>query len=389
MLPRHRRIFALVAFCLLAAPLVVGLVAPDSPASVLREGRSPAPAPRLPTTRASWLALPAAVDAYLRDHFGLRGKLITAHRELTKPLFTDGDGMVVTGASGRKYAVTAMADDMLAQSAGRAFHPRKVAEVVNMIAAMNDALAQRGVKFLVALPPNSSTIYQDDLPGWARNPGKATEYDLLLKELAARGVKTVDLRPAVKEARASGPTYLFNDLHWNVRGAVAGFNALVDADGHPDWEIDPPSAIGPMVEEKGGDVATLEGIADKVVEMAPSFVLKPVGRYEPLSHSLEGRIEGALQMEDYAIVSDRSGPTIMVIGNSFTFEYFPQFLSQHVGQAVWFHHNYCGFDWASIDKVRPDEVWWTPVERLIVCRPGQKLKNFPEGEARGSAANEN
>lgn len=251
MLLRHRRIFALLAFCLLAAPFVVGLVAPDSPASVFREGRSLAPAPRLPTTGASWPALPAAVDAYLRDHFGLRGKLITAHRELTKPLFTDGNGMVVTGASGRKYAVTAMADDMLAQSAGRAFHPRKVAEVVNLIAAMNDALAQRGVKFLVALPPNSSTIYQDDLPGWARNPGKATEYDLLLKEFAARGVKTVDLRPAVKEARASGPTYLFNDLHWNVRGAVAGFNALVDADGHPDWEIDPPSAIGPMVEEKG------------------------------------------------------------------------------------------------------------------------------------------
>ena len=59
-----------------------------------------------------------------------------------------------------------------------------------MLAAMNDAAsAQRGVKFLVALPPNSSTIYQDDLPGWAQNPGKATEYDLLLKDFAAKGVK--------------------------------------------------------------------------------------------------------------------------------------------------------------------------------------------------------
>src|ERR1700722_7832754 len=103
MLLRHRRIFALLAFCMLAAPLVVGLVAPDSPASVFREGRSLAPAPRLPTTGASWLALPAAVDAYLKDHFGLRQKLITAHRELTKPLFTDGNGMGGTGASGRKY----------------------------------------------------------------------------------------------------------------------------------------------------------------------------------------------------------------------------------------------------------------------------------------------
>ncbi len=385
MLLRHRRIFALVAYCLLAAPLGAGLVAPDSPASILKEGRYPAAAPQPPTTKASWLALPGAVDAYVRDHFGLREKMIRLHKDLTKP-FTDGDGMVVTGVSGRKYA---LADDMIAQSAGHTFRPEKVADTVAMIVGMRDALARRGVKFLVAVPPNSATIYQDDLPGWARNPGKATEYDLLLKELTARGVRTIDLRPAVKEARASGPAYLFNDLHWNIRGAVAGFNALVAADGHPNWEVDPSSAIGPMEERKGGDVATLEGMADTAVEMAPSFVLQPVGRDETLSHGLDGRIEGALLMADHAIVSDRPGPTIMVIGDSFTSGYFPRLLSQHVANAVWFHHNYCGFDWAWIDKIKPDEVWWMPVERLLICRPGQRLKNFPEAEAVGSAVNDN
>ena len=103
MLLRYRRIFALVAFCLLAAPLVVGVVAPDSPASVFREGRSLAPAPRLPTTGASWLALPAAVDAYLKDHFGLRQTLITAHRELTKPMLGFGNNSVLVGRDGRMF----------------------------------------------------------------------------------------------------------------------------------------------------------------------------------------------------------------------------------------------------------------------------------------------
>jgi alginate O-acetyltransferase complex protein AlgJ len=385
MLRGHRRFFALAAFLLLATPLVVGLVYPDSPASILREGRNPAPAPKSPDSPGAWLTLPREVDAYLKDSFGLREKMIRLHKDLTKPLFGDSNGIAVTGASGRMYAVP---DDMVAQSAGRAFRPQKVAEAVDMIAGMRDALARRGVKFLVAVPPNSSTMYQDDLPNWARNPGKPTEYDLLLKELAARDVKAVDLRPAVKEARALGDTYLLNDLHWNVSGAVAGFNAVVEADGHPDWKIDPVSAIGPMVEKKGGDIATLAGVADKVVEMTPSLLLKPVGRDEPLSHGLEGRVEGARDMPDHEIVSGRPGPTIMVIGDSFTVGYFPWFLSQHVGRAVWFHHDYCGFDWAWIDKIRPDEVWWMPVERLIVCRPGQKLKNFPE-EARGNAVNEN
>jgi alginate O-acetyltransferase complex protein AlgJ len=377
MLRGHRRLFALASFLLLATPLVVGLIKPDGAASILKEGRNPSPAPQSPDSPGDWLTLPREIDAYLKDRFGLREKMIRLHKDLTKPLFGDSNSIAVIGASGRMYAVP---DEMLAQSAGRAFRPHKVAEAVDMIVAMNDALARRGVKFLVALPPNSSTIYQDDLPNWARNTGKKTEYDLLLEELAARGVKTVDLRPALKKARASGATYLLNDLHWNVRGAVAGFNAIVEADGHPDWAIDPSSAIGPIVEKKGGDIATLAGVADKAVEATESLILKPVGRDEQLSHGVEGRIEAARDMADHAIASGRSGPTIMVIGDSFTVGYFPLFLSQHVGRAAWFHHNYCGFDWAWIDKIKPDEVWWTPVERYLVCRPGQHLHGLSGDE---------
>ena len=61
---------------------MVGFVAPDSPAAMLKEGRSLAPAPRMPGSSKGWLALPGEVDAYLRDHFGLRETLITAHGEL-------------------------------------------------------------------------------------------------------------------------------------------------------------------------------------------------------------------------------------------------------------------------------------------------------------------
>ena len=48
MLKRHRRYFAVLAFGLLATPLVVGLVRPDSPELILKEGRLLAPAPEAP-----------------------------------------------------------------------------------------------------------------------------------------------------------------------------------------------------------------------------------------------------------------------------------------------------------------------------------------------------
>jgi len=78
MIARHRRYFALAAGILIAAPLVVGVVAPDSPASVLKEGRRLAPAPGWPATAAGWLALPSAFDSWAKDHFGLRQALIQA-----------------------------------------------------------------------------------------------------------------------------------------------------------------------------------------------------------------------------------------------------------------------------------------------------------------------
>jgi alginate O-acetyltransferase complex protein AlgJ len=360
---RHRRYFALLSFLLLATPLVAGIITPESADSIRREAREPAPAPAAPTTLAAALAFPRQVEAFANDHFGLRSKMIRLHKDLMKPVLFKENNVALIGSSGRIYAI---ADDMVMQSAGHVVREQEVLEAADLLATMRNALAARGVSFLVALPPNSSTIYPDDLPTWARNPGRETEYDLLLEALAARGVKSVDLRPALRFARLDGPTYLMNDLHWNVRGAVAGFNAIVEADGRPDWRIEPSAAIGPLTERKGGDIARLLGIDGSVSEMTESLRLSAKGRTENLSEGV---------MPDHVIVTGQPGPTILVIGDSFTTGFFPLFLSQHVGRAIWIHHRHCGFDWSSIDELRPDEVWWTPVERFLVCRPGQ----YPAG----------
>jgi len=358
---------------LLATPLVAGLVHPDDPRLIRKEAREPAPTPAPPQTLAAAVALPAATDAYLKDHFGLREKMIRLHKDFAKPVFLQENPIAVFGTSGRMYA---LAGGMVVQSAGRLVREKEVEKTAALIVTMRDELARRGVRFLVAPPPNSSTIYQDDLPHWARNPGRETEYDLFLKTLSAQGVKAIDLRPAVARSRLDGPAYLRNDLHWTVRAAVAGFNAIVEADGHPGWRV-PPSAIGPIVERKGGDIARLIGVADRVSEWTERLDLPAVGRVENLSED---------DMPDHVIVTGRPGPTVLVIGDSFTTAYFPIFLSQNVGRAIWIHHQHCGFDWAWIDRLNPDEVWWTPVERFLVCDPGlypRGLKNGPALAARG------
>jgi len=64
LLRQYRRSFAL-----LAAPLVFGIVRPESDASILKEGRNPAPAPKSPDSPGDWVSLPKEVDACLKDRF--------------------------------------------------------------------------------------------------------------------------------------------------------------------------------------------------------------------------------------------------------------------------------------------------------------------------------
>jgi len=360
MLRRYRRYFALLAFGLLAAPLVVGIVQPDSVASILKEGRNPAPAPRPPDSPGDLLSLPKEIDAYLNDRFGLRERMIRLHKDLTHPVLIKVNTAALIGRSGRMFYE---GNEMVRQSAGLVLRDARAAQTGHFIAEMRDALAKRGVRFLVALPPNSSTIYQDDLPAWAQDDGRKTEYDLLLELLKGYGVKTVDLRPALTGLRAEDQeAYLLHDAHWTPRGALAGFNAVVEADGRPDWRLDPAAVMGPPEERKGGDVARILGVQDEVSEMAAPLKLKTEGQDEAISQGI---------MPDHVVTTGRPGPTIMIIGDSFTHSYFPLMLSQRdVSRIVWIHHHECGFDWKLIDKFRPDEVWWAPTERFLLCGPG-------------------
>ncbi|HXE25706.1 MAG TPA: hypothetical protein VN637_12530, partial [Roseiarcus sp.] len=304
MLIPWRRYFAIPAFFLLATPLAVGIVRPDGPAAVLKEGRFLSPPPRMPESGAAWLKLPKEVDAYLSDHFGLRDALIRAHKDLTKPMLGFGNDSVLVGRDGRLFY---LGEDTVRQSAGLILRDERVSDTVALLARMNAALKARGIRFLVAVPPNAPTIYQDDLPRWAQNRGRRTEYDMLLDGLKAKGVQAIDLRPVERQARSEGAAYYMHDTHWTARGALAAFNAIAAADGHSDWRLDPAAALTEPKPHEGGDLGRMLGV-EGLTEIAEDLAA-PAPNKELLT---------ANPFSDYVSTSAKPGPTIMVIGDSFT-----------------------------------------------------------------------
>jgi alginate O-acetyltransferase complex protein AlgJ len=367
MIPRHSRYLSLFIFLLLATPLFAGFLIPESEQNILKEQRARTPPPNVPRNRDELAAWPKAADDYLGDRFGLRTQMIRLHANLAKRLLGEGSAQVLVGRHGRMFY---RGDDSVRQSAGLDRRDTEVTETADFLAAMRDALGQHGTRLLVALPPNSATIYQDDLPPWARRNGRATEYDVLLADLAARGITTVDLRPVVWAARSKGKAYYVYDTHWTPRGAIAGFNAIADADGHPEWRVDADGALKPWT-RPGGDLANMIGVSDDVAEPSEQFALPPLGSRVDLT-------EGPYRA--YVTTSDRPGETIMIVGDSFTMSLFAPMLQGHVGRVVWQHHKRCGFDWKLIDRFQPDEVWWMPTERYLLCNPDVRPDGFPSAQ---------
>jgi hypothetical protein len=360
MLRRYRRGFALLAFALLATPLVVGVVRPDSPELIFKEGRRLAPPPARPDSFGDLAVLTGQIDAYLKDHFGFRHLLIQLHKDLTRPMLGNGGSYVLIGRDGRMFY---LGSEMVRQSAGLIVRDQKVADSANRLAGMRDALEKRGIAFFVVVLPSTSSIYEDDLPVWAQSRGGKTEDDLFLQDLTEHAIKTVDLRPTLRKTASEGKAYLLHDSHWTVRGAVAGFNAAVEADSHPNWRVDPAKALGPPQQVKGGDLARMLGEQDDVTETAEPLALPVVGKIEKLSYDITPA---------YMITTDKPGPTILVVGDSFTASFFPPMLAPHVGRVIWVHYDTagCSFDFSLVDKYHPDEVWWAPVERALICESG-------------------
>jgi alginate O-acetyltransferase complex protein AlgJ len=366
MIATPSRYLSLFVFLMLATPLLAGFIVPETADQLLKEKRTPAAAPSFPRNRDEIAAWPKAAEAYLGDRFGLRAEMIRLHANLAKRLLGEGSELVLVGRHARLFF---RGDESVRQSAGLVRRDSQVAQTADFLSTMRDALAQRGIRFLVASPPNATTIYQDDLPSWARNEGRPTEYDVLLADLEARGIKAVDLRPAVWLARSKGKAYFLYDTHWTARGAIAGFNAIAEADGHPEWRIDADAALTPWM-RPGGDLAAMLGVNDDVAEHTEVLTRPSVPEVELT----------ARPFATYVATRDQPGKTVMIIGDSFTGEFSAPLLLKHFGRVVWQHHKRCGFDWKLIDRFQPDEVWWMPTERYLLCNPNVRPDGFPSAQ---------
>lgn len=359
LLARYRRSWGPLLLAALAMPMVMQMLQPSAISSD-EEARILSTAPAWPTSLDDWRALPRGIDRYLADHFGFRTELVRAHGRLRYAVNLPGDLRVLIG---RDNYLFLNGDATIEQATGKRLRANEIAKFADRAAALKARLAAKGAQLLVAIPPNGPTINRARLPAWAAESPAMTEYDLMLRALSERGVTAVDLRPPLLAANASNPVYRRTDTHWNKLGALIGFNAAVSALGKPDWVIEPARVLRGFVPVEGGDLARLLAISDAVSDEDADIDLTPYG---PRSFEVA---QAVTQFESGGdlIETGGAGPTVVVIGDSFTRGFWQDYFALRAGRYVWMHHEQCGFMLSVVESYAPDIVILAPTERQMFC----------------------
>lgn len=359
LLARYRRFWFLIGLGLLATPMLVQLA--DRQAAVSEdEGRTLSPLPGWPRSPTQWNALPRDLDRFVADHFGLRTQLVRAHAALRYAVVLPTDLRVLIGRDGFLFL---NGDGTIEQTTGQLLREPAIATFADRAAELQKRLAATSARLLVAIPPNGSTINRARLPAWAATSPAVSEYDLMIKALAARGVAAVDLRPPLLAANAIHPTYRRTDTHWNRLGAMVAYNRVVEALHQPGWTIDAARVLRGFETVPGGDLARLLAVSASVTDEDAVIDLSP---YRPTALTPRP-IDTQFESGGDLIETGRAGPTVLVIGDSFTRGFWQEYFGLHAGKYIWIHHELCGFALDVVAREAPDIVILAPAERQMFC----------------------
>lgn len=351
----YRRWWSLIFLAVLLLP-TLGLVLPDMPAPLRLATRIPP---------GWWIQPTAQMDPFINSNFGFRGVVMAGNAAFTRATRSTRSRPVLIGEHGQLFYT---GDKALDQSLGQLFRPQAVHDFVDVLTRLDRRLKAAGITLVVGSPPNGATILPDKLPEWARaQMRRPTELDAVAEGLSERGVTFLDLRPILTAARAHGPIYRLTDSHWNEFAAVLAFNAAMKAAGRSDLQIDPDEANGPPRPSPTGDLSRYLGEASPTGDIDyPKLLTKP-DTLVPLKGLMPVRPDND-PFQPFAYATGKAGPSVLVIGDSFTQGYWPRFLAARTSRFAWMHHASCRFEADAIDRFKPDIVFYMPTERSIPCK---------------------
>jgi hypothetical protein len=220
-------VFVLVSLAILYSPMVLQVVGRSGPRS--GENRPPAASPESPRSIADLPRWTAAVDAYLKDRFGLRNQLVDLHDRLLFYVFnTFNSGQILAGHDGRLFLTSHSADEasrnsLIQESCGFGIAAGQWDTVAHGFAEVLARTAGPGPDTRIVLVPSSAALYRDQLPSWLqRQCALGTRPAVGIAARLPEGVRPrfIDLFPIMEQVNREAPAIPRRNFHWDGLGPL-------------------------------------------------------------------------------------------------------------------------------------------------------------------------
>jgi hypothetical protein len=326
-----------------------------------RENRMLARWPDVPRNFAQAKQFSDKFLAHFRDTFGFRNLMI---RGVALARYSGigerNENRVIVGKDG--WLFYSKDDKYMADRGLDPFSEAELDQWQELFEKREKYFRERGIVFLLEIPPDKQTIYPEYMPDDFAHPPRPSRLDQLIERLKKRNspVMIVDLRPALLEAKKERQVYFKTDSHWNDDGIYPAYVALLKAvaEAMPGFKFTPQPASNFMVTDgtRKGDLAQQLDLWSEYREDIRKWIRRDLVNDEKAFE--------ALPTAPFT-VGDPRGPRLLTYNDSFM-AYMIQFLAPNFSHATYEWNAWTeSMDTAAVKDAKPDIVICELVERKL------------------------
>ncbi len=259
------------------------------------------------------------------------------------------------------------------------FTPEQLDHLATQLNRRREALAAKGIAYLIVFPPDKHTVYPEYMPDEISRIGPSRLEQALGCLASHPEIPAIDLRTPFLEAGRHERIYYRTDTHWNESGAFLAYEAMGRElqRSFPSLRIAQRSDYT-LVERQTarGDLARMLGISGWMHEREIHFSpLKQRARSE--DGSAWGYSAGEIRSKALAFSSSPDGeiPRAVIFHDSFM-EGLAPLLAQHFQRAIYSWRG--AHDSALVEREHPNLVIEEIAERFIYVLCRNRAADAPE-----------
>ena len=193
------------------------------------ENRRKAPFPTEISTK-----FPSLFDRFYEDHFPFRSFLIKKFYTVRKSI--KDNPKVIIGVddwiflNSSPFNTYAKSDNTLGDFTGKTLLNDEDAKAFeSKIEAQKKYFDERGIRFLIMIPPNKMTVYPEFTPkGYRKLRTMRSRYEQTEEAIRKADVPFINLKKLFEKEKGEYPLYYRTDTHWNDLGAYIAFRNLLN-----------------------------------------------------------------------------------------------------------------------------------------------------------------